>query len=166
MPGNLPADFVRRERVSDTLLEFERRIRERLLSVDESECWDLLANRPATRGGTSPYPAADPLPLRYETHDRVSLLRVVLPAAQNRACVACDLFGRCHCCGGLVFLYYALRETGVPNPMNWLALQLEPHLYLPDWELMQDNSTRITRKLRDFFEMHLERVSAEPEQEA
>ncbi len=152
-------DYIRRERIMDTLLEFERRIRERMLSIDSSECWDLLLNRAPAAAGANSSPSADPLPLRYETRDRVSLLRVVKPDGENRACLDCDLFGRSHCCGGLIFLYYALRETGVERPLDWLAVELEPGLYLPDWELMLQNSRRIARRLREYFEAHFDRVN-------
>jgi len=47
--------FIRRERVTDALLEFERRIRERMLSIDNSECWDLLLNRPPAAAGACPH---------------------------------------------------------------------------------------------------------------
>ncbi len=43
MSEDLTADFVRRERVTDALLEFDRRIRERVLPVNDSECWDVAA---------------------------------------------------------------------------------------------------------------------------
>ncbi len=162
MGEDLTSDFVRRERVTDALLEFDRRIRERVLPVNDSECWDVVLNRPPAPYGESPHDAADPLPLRYETREEVSLLRVIDGSAPNRACLICDLFGRSHCCGGLVFVYYALRDAGVRVPLDWLAIEIEPGLYLPDWEAMADNSWRISRKLRDYFEAHLERVSADP----
>ncbi len=149
------SDFVRRERITDALLEFERRIAERTLPTGDSECWDLLLNRPA--GGQ---PAAT-IPLRYETRADVSLLRVINPQVHSAVCLTCDLFGRNHCCGGLAFLYHALRAAGVGQPLEWLAVQIEPDLYLPDWELMADNSRRITQKLRDYFEAHLNFVSAD-----
>lgn len=151
-------DFLRRERVTDALLEFERRIRERTLPVDHAECWDVLLNR------TPAQEAADPLPLRYETRGGVSLLRVIEQAAENRACPECNLFGRSHCCGGLVFLYYALRDVGEGRPLEWLAVEVEPGLWLPDWELMLENSRWISHRLRDYFEARLERVSAEPQE--
>ncbi|HOK47227.1 MAG TPA: hypothetical protein PLA43_05790 [Bryobacteraceae bacterium] len=162
MGEDLTSDFVRRERVTDALLEFDRRIRERVLPVSDSECWDVVLNRPPAPRGEAPGDAADPLPLRYETRDEVSLLRVIDGSAPNRACLQCDLFGRSHCGGGLVFLYYALRDAGVPKPMEWLAVEIEPGLYLPDWEAMEENSRRIARKLRDYFEAHLKCVSADP----
>ncbi len=152
--------FIRRERITDALLEFERRIRERMLSIDNSECWDLLLNRPPVAPGACPPPAADPLPLRYETRDGVSLLRIIQPDALNRACLGCDLFGRSHCGGGLAFLYYLLRDAGVDKPLEWLAVELEPQLYLPDWGLMEENCRRISLRLRDYFEAHLDQVSA------
>jgi hypothetical protein len=161
MSENLTPDFVRRERVTDALLEFDRRIRERVLPVNHSECWDLLYDRSPAAYGERPHPQADPLPLRYETREEVSLLRVVDGAAPNRACLECDMFGRSHCGGGLVFVYYALRDAGVERPMDWLAVEMEPGLYLPDWELMLENGWRIERKLRDYFEAHLERVNGE-----
>jgi len=150
MSEGLGSDFLCRERIRDALRQFQQRIRERVLAIDESECRDLLLNRPATP--KCPPPAAHPLPLRYETHDGVSLLRVIVPEAENRACPQCDFFGRCHCGGGLLFLYYALRDAGVREPLEWLAVELAPNLYLPDWELMQENSGRILRKLREYFE--------------
>ncbi len=145
------SDFVRRERITDALLEFERRIRDGTLPVNHSECWQLVPNRDV-----------DPAPLRYETREEIPLLRVVDPAAPNHACLACDLFGRSHCCGGLVFLYCALRDAGVEDPMRWLAVEIEPGLWLPDWELMRDNTARIAHRLRDYFEAHLTNVSAAP----
>jgi hypothetical protein len=153
------ADFLRRERITDALLEFERRIEQQLLPVSHSECWDLLLNRAPNRGSQCPNPPADPLPLRYETHDGLSLLRVNEPSARNRACPDCDLFGRSHCCGGLVFLHYALRDAGVPRPFEWLAVEMEPGLYLADWQLMQENLHRILIALRAYLEANLERVS-------
>ena len=162
MSENHNSEFVRRERLTDALLEFERRIRERVLPVDQAECWDVLLNRPPTRTGEAPHDTGAPAPLRYETRDEVSLLRVIDPAAPNRACLECDLFGRLHCCGGLVFVYYALRDAGVEAPLDWLAVEVEPGLYLPDWELMLENTWRIARRMRDYFEAHLDRVSDEP----
>jgi hypothetical protein len=161
MSEELDADFVRRERVTDALLEFDRRIHERVLPTNHAECWDILLNRPPAPYGEQPHPQADPLPLRYETREQVGLLRVIDPAAPNRACLSCDLFGRSHCGGGLVFCYYALRDAGVEKPLEWLAVEIEPGLYLPDWELMLENSSRISRKLRDYFEAHLARVNGE-----
>ena len=161
MSDELTPDFVRRERVTDALLEFDRRIRERVLPINHAECWDILLNRPPAPYGEPPRDAADPLPLRYETREEVSLLRLIDAAAPNRACLECDLFGRSHCCGGLVFLYYALRDAGVARPLDWLAVEIEPGLYLPEWELMLDNAWRIERKLRDYFETHLGRVSGQ-----
>jgi hypothetical protein len=149
-------DFLRRERVTDAVLEFERRIRERSLAIDHSECWDVLLNRTPAR------PAADPLPLRYETRAEISLLRVIELASENLACPACNLFGRSHCCGGLVFLYYALRDAGEQRPLEWLGVEIEPGIWLPDWELMAENAYWITRRLRDYFEARLDRVSADP----
>ncbi len=155
------AEFLRRERITDALVEFERRIEHRLLPVNPSECWDLLLNRPPNRGTAGPNPPADPLPLRYETHEGLALLRVNDPAARNRACPDCELFGRSHCCGGLVFLYYALRDAGIANPFDWLAIEMEPGLYLPDWESMLGNKHRITVALMSYFEANLESVSGE-----
>lgn len=156
-------EFVRRERLTDALLEFERRIRERVLPVGQAECWDLLLNRPPTQTGEAPHEPGSPTPLRYETREEIVLLRVIDPAAPNRACLECDLFGRIHCCGGLAFLYYALRDAGVPSPLEWLTVEVEQDLYLPDWELMLENTWRISRRVRDYFEAHLDRVSAAPE---
>lgn len=164
MSENHHSEFVRRERLTDTLLEFERRIRERVLPVDQAECWDVLLNRAPTQTGEGPHEDGHPAPLRYETREEVGLLRVIDPAAPNRACLECDLFGRIHCCGGLVFLYYALRDAGVPQPLDWLAVEVEPGVYLPDWELMLENTWRISRRMRDFFEAHLNRISAAPDQ--
>jgi len=45
--------------------------------------------------------------------------------------------------------------------MDWLSVEIEPGLYLPDWELMLENGWRIERKLRDYFEAHLERVNGD-----
>jgi hypothetical protein len=160
MDEDFAADFVRRERITDALLEFERRIAERVLPVSEAECWDLLLNRASSRGGGSAVPHGAP-PLQYETHDGVALLRVVDPNAPNRACLVCDLFGRSHCCGGMAFLYYALRDAGVERPLGLLGVEIEPGLYLADWEMMLANSRLISQKLRDYFEAHLERVSAD-----
>ncbi len=156
-------DFLRRERITDAVLEFERRIEQRLLPVSHSECWDLLLNRAPNHGTACPNPPADPLPLGYETHDALPLLRVFDPRARNRACPDCELFGRSHCCGGLVFLYYALRDAGVPQPLEWLALELEPGLYLADWESMLENKHRILIALRAYLEANLDRVSATPD---
>jgi hypothetical protein len=152
------ADSLRRERIEDAVLEFERRINQRLLAVSYSECWDLLLNRPPNRGAATPNPPADPLPLRYETHDGLPLLRVNDPLARNRACPDCELFGQSHCCGGLVFLHYALRDVGVTRPLDLLALEVEPGLYLPDWEAMLENKHRILIALRAYLEMHAEKV--------
>ncbi|MGC9970982.1 MAG: hypothetical protein ABSE56_10360 [Bryobacteraceae bacterium] len=163
MCEDLTHDFMRRERVTDALLEFDRRIRERVLPVNHAECWDILLNRPPAPYGEHPHPQADPLPLRYETREEVSLLRVIDPAAPNRACLECDLFGQSHCGGGLVFVYYALRDAGVEKPLEWLAVEIEPGLHLPDWELMLENGWRISHKLRDYFEAHLEHVNGDPQ---
>ncbi len=162
MSEDSSANYIRRERLTDALLEFERRIHERLLATDDSECWDLLLNRPPANSGDSPHPAADPLPLRYETREGVSLLRIEQPDARNLACLNCDLFGRAHCGGGLAFLYYALRDAGCPEPLDRLAVPLEPGLYLPDWELMWENRRYILLKLRDFYEANLARVDGRP----
>jgi hypothetical protein len=152
-------DFLRHARINDALTEFDRRMVQQILPVSQSECWDLLLNRPPNRGTESPHPPADPLPLRYETHDGLALLRVVDGEAHNRACFQCDLFGRSHCCGGLVFLYYALRDSGVRRPLDWLAVEFDPGLYLPDWERMLENRHRILLSLRAHFEANLERVN-------
>jgi hypothetical protein len=157
------ADTLRRERTNDALAEFERRIQQRILPVSHSECWDLLLNRPPNLGTESPHPPADPLPLRYETHDGVALLRVSDPEAPNRACPECELFGRSHCCGGLVFLFYALRATGLTRPLDWVAVEIGPGLYLPDWELMLENEGRIRLALRAHFEANLDKVSGTPD---
>jgi hypothetical protein len=160
MGEDFASDFVRRERITDALVEFERRIRERVLPISGAECWDLLLNRASSpRGGAADPPEA--LPLRYETRDGVALLRVSDPATPNRACFGCNLFGRSHCCGGLVFLYYALRGAGVERPLDLLAVEIGPGLYLADWEMMLANSRLISQKLRDYFEAHLECVSAD-----
>lgn len=157
------ADLLRHERIEDALAEFERRIEQQVLPVSNSECWDLLLNRPPNRGAESPHPPADPLPLRYETHDGIALLRVDDAEAPNRSCLECELFGRSHCCGGLVFLHYSLRDSGVGQPLDWLALELEPGLYLPDWERMIDHERRILLALRAHFEANLERVNGQPD---
>ena len=157
------ADFLRRERIEDALVEFERRIAQQLLAASQSECWDLLLNRPPNRGTEGPHPPADPLPLRYETHDGLALLRVNDAEAPNRACLECELFGRSHCCGGLVFLHYALRDSGVRRPLEWLAVEFEPGLYLPDWELMDEHRRLILLALRAWFETNLSRVNGEPD---
>jgi hypothetical protein len=159
MGEDFAADFVRRERITDALLEFERRISERVLPVSEAECWDLLLNRASSQDG-----AADPCgapALRYEMRDGVALLRVVDPNTPSRVCLSCNLFGRSHCCGGMAFLYHALRDAGVERPLDLLGVELEPGLYLADWERMLANSRIISQKLRDYFEAHLERVSAD-----
>ncbi len=157
------ADILRRERVNDALAEFERRVVQQVLPVSQSECWDLLLNRPPNRGTESPHPSRGPLPLRYETHDGLALLRLNDAEAPNLACLECDLFGRSHCCGGLVFLHNALRDSGVRRPIEWLAVELEPGLYLPDWDLMQKNQRRIMLALRAYFEANLDHVSGEPD---
>jgi hypothetical protein len=153
------ADFVRRERITDALIEFERRIRERTLAVDNSECWDLLLNRPPVRDAGPPR-GAGPAPLRYETREGVRVLRVIEPGARNCACLTCDLFGRSHCCGGLTFLYYALRDSGISEPLSLVAVEVQPGLWLPDWELMAENSSRIAQVLWKYFEAHLASVDA------
>lgn len=160
MGEDFAADFVRRERITDALLEFERRIAERVLPVSEAECWDLLLNRASSPDGDAVEPPEAP-PLRYETRGGVALLRVVDPNAPNRACFGCNLFGRSHCCGGLMFLYYGLRGAGVERPLDLVAVEIEPGLYLADWEMMLANSRLISQKLRDYFEAHLECVSAD-----
>ncbi len=157
------AEYVRRERLTDTLLEFERRVRERVLAVDDGECFDILLNRPPTRTGEIPHESDAPAPFAYETREEVSLLRVIEPNAPNRACLECDLFGRIHCCGGLVFVYCALRDAGVKAPLELLAVEVEPGLYLPDWELMLENEYQIARRMRDYFEAHLDHIGAEPD---
>lgn len=145
-------DSLRRERLTDALVEFERRLEQRLLPVDGTECWDLLLDRSPNRGAEPPHPPADPLPLRYETRGGIAVLRSIAPDAANHACPDCELFGRSHCCGGLVFLYYALREAGVPRPLDRLALEIEPGLWLPDWERMDANRRLILLALKAYFE--------------
>jgi hypothetical protein len=86
------------------------------------------------------------------------------PDAVNRACPNCELFGRSHCCGGLVFLYYALRDAGVTDPMRRLAVDLAPGVYLADWEIMQEHAHEILGALRRYFEARLDQVSAAPEE--
>jgi hypothetical protein len=157
------SDFLRRERIADAVAEFERRIVQRLLPVSPSECWDLLLNRPPNHGTESPHPSDGPPPLRYETHDGIALLRVRESDAANRSCPNCELFGRSHCCGGLVFLYYALRDAGVGRPLDWMAVELEPGLYLPDWELMRENAGRIRLALRAHFDANIDKVDGEPD---
>ncbi len=157
------ADFIRRERVTDALLEFERRIHERVLPVSRSECWDILFNRVPSHGLDPPGRAVPAPALIYETRQGVPLLRVRERRAINHACVGCDLFGRSHCCGGLVFLYYALRDSGLEDPMSLLAVELEPGLYMADWELMAANSRGIMQALRAYFEAHLASVSDRPD---
>jgi hypothetical protein len=156
-------DTLRYERMNDALAEFGRRIEQQLLPVSETECWDLLLNRPPSRGAEGPHPPADPLPLRYETHDGLALLRILDPEAPNRACLSCDLFGRSHCCGGLVFLLYALRDAGVRRPVDWLAQEFEPGLYLADWDRMAHHQRRILLALRAHFEAHLDSISGQPD---
>lgn len=157
------ADFTRRERITDALLEFERRIRERVLPVGSSECWDILLNRLPSHGFEPPGPGVAQPPLVYETRVEVPLLRVLNGEAKNRACIGCDLFGRSHCCGGLVYLYYALRDVGIRDPLSLMAVEIEPGTYLPDWERMEENSHRIIHALRDYLEANLGAVSAEPD---
>ncbi len=147
--------FLTREHIGETLLEFERRIEQRLLPVSHSECWDLLLNRPPSRGAEPPNAPDDPVPLRYETREGGSLLHVIRPDARNRACAKCELFGQSHCCGGVVFLYYALRDSGVTRPLEWLAVEIEPGAYLPDWERMEENKHRILIALRAHLEVEL-----------
>lgn len=161
--SDLSADFIRRERITDALLEFERRIRDRALPLGSSECWDVLLNRLPSHGYDPPGTAMAHPPLYYETRMEVALLRVLNGSADNRACVGCDLFGRSHCCGGLVYLFYALRDAGVRDPLSLLAVEIEPQTYLPDWELMEENRHGIIRALRDYLESHLDSVSAEPD---
>lgn len=157
------ADFIRRERITDALLEFERRIRERVLPLDRAECWDILFNRLPSHGIDPPGKAVPAPALSYETREGVAMLRVEDGADENRACVGCDLFGRSHCGGGLVFLYYALREAGIADPLSLMAVEIEPGVYMPDWELMSDNSREIARGLREYFEAHLNAVSDRPD---
>jgi hypothetical protein len=157
------ADFARRERITDALLAFERRIRERTLPVGRTECWDVLYNRLPSHGLEPPGLAAPEPALFYETRLEVPLLRVRDAGEVNRACVGCDLFGRSHCCGGMVFLFYALRDAGIRDPMALLGLEIEPGLYMPDWELMDANSRPIVHALRDYLEANLGAVSAEPD---
>lgn len=152
------SDYNRRDHLTDTLLEFERRIQERVLAVDDSECYDLTLNRQPTLSGESPHAPGLPRPLCYETRAEVPVLRIVEPDAPNRACPDCDLFGQSHCCGGLLFLYYALRDAGEKEPMRWLAVEVAPGEYLPDWELMSENRRRILQRVRDYFEANLNRI--------
>lgn len=145
-------DPLRRDRLTEALAEFERRLEQRLLPVDSTECWDLLLDRTPNQGAEPPHPPADPLPLRYETRDGIAMLRLIAPGASNRACPDCELFGRAHCCGGLVLLYYALREAGVPHPLDRLALEVEPGLWVPDWERMDANRRLILLALKAYWE--------------
>lgn len=157
------ADFLRRERITDALLEFERRIRDRVLPLGSSECWDVLLNRLPSHGYDPPGTAVGHPSLVYETRMEVALLRVLNGNAENRACLGCDLFGRSHCCGGLVYLYYALRDAGVRDPLSMLAVEIEPQTYLADWELMEENRHHIIRALRDYLEANLHSVSPDPD---
>jgi len=157
------ADFIRRERVTDALLEFERRIRERTLPLDQAECWDILYNRLPSHGVDPPGKAAPAPALSYETREGVSMLHVRQPGGENRACIGCDLFGRSHCGGGLVFLYYALREAGVADPLSLMTVEIEPGVYMPDWELMADHSRTLMHHLREYFEANLSAVSDRPD---
>ncbi len=145
-------ESLRSEHLTEALAEFERRLEERVLPADHSECWDLLLNRAPSHGAEPPHHAADPLPLRYETQNEIPVLRLFAPDAPNLACPGCELFGRAHCCGGLVFLYYALRDAGVPNPMERLALEIEPGLWVPDWERMDENRRLILLGLKAYLE--------------
>jgi hypothetical protein len=63
----------------------------------------------------------------------------------------------------LVFLHYALRDSGVRRPIEWLAIEFEPGLYLPDWDLMLEHRRLILLALRAWFETNRDRVSGEPD---
>jgi len=56
-----------------------------------------------------------------------------------------------------------LRDAGVPQPLEWLAVELESGLYLADWEAMLENKHRILIALRAHLEANLDRVSATPD---
>jgi hypothetical protein len=146
------SDFLRRERLEDALREFRRRLEQRVLAADPSECWDLLLNRPPSHGLEPPHSVADPLPLRYETRNEIPVLRVFAPESPNRACPGCELLGRSHCCGGLVFLYYALRDAGVPRPLDRLALEIESGVWVADWERLDENRRLILLALRAYLD--------------
>jgi hypothetical protein len=49
------------------------------------------------------------------------------------------------------------------RPLDWCAVEIEPGLYLPDWELMLENEGRIRLALRAHFEANLDKVSATPD---
>jgi hypothetical protein len=144
---------VRRDRGRHAIGEFERRILERALAIDGSECVDLLRNCPSgvtRRNGDENKPPA----LEYVTlHGRI-LLRVNDLERENRACAECELFGLTHCCGGLGFLVWALANAGVARPAELLAdawPSAGPGMYAPNWEKMERNLEVVRQSLRRFF---------------
>lgn len=152
-------DDLRRDRVRDCIGEFERRIRERILAVDGSECRDLLRNSPPGVTGRNGNEAKGPA-IEYIATNGQSLLKINDPDRTNRACLECELFGRNHCCGGLVFLLWVLREVGITRPATLLADPLPgaPGIYRPNWEKMEQNLELLHDAMERFFEDHLEHV--------
>lgn len=150
---------LRRERARHCIGEFERRIRERILSADGSECQDFLRDCPprvARRNGHEQKPRA----FEYLDVDGRIFLRVNDPGRENRACLECELFGRNHCCGGLAFLVWALRQSGISRPAEMLA-DAVPGLrgvYCPNWETMETNLEEVRAAMERFFEQRLDQV--------
>lgn len=152
-------DDIRRERAGHCIGEFQRRILERMLPVDGSECQDFLRNCPphvARRNGQERKPRA----FEYVTMDGLTLLRINDLERENRACLGCELFGRNHCCGGLAFLVWVLRQSGIARPAELLADHLPglPGFYSPSWEKMEANLEIIRAAMESFFEQRLHHV--------
>ncbi len=148
-------DF-RHEQARHCIGEFERRIRERILSVDGSECQEFLRDCPprvARRNGHEQKPRA----FEYLTANGRVFLRVNAPERNNEACLACELFGRNHCCGGLAFLVWVLAQTGVVRPAELFADTIAgaPGVYAPNWEKMEANLAIILSAMEHFFENRL-----------
>lgn len=153
-------DDLRRERMRHCIGEFERRIRERVLSIDGTECQDLLRNCPPgllRRNGNE----SKERPFEYITVGGETLLKINDPGRANRACPECELFGRNHCCGGLVFLAWALYEAGVERPAELLADRVPgpSDLYRPNLEKMEEKLELLRTAMERFFEDRLEHIS-------
>ena len=63
----------------------------------------------------------------------------------------------------LFFCTMRCATPACPRPLEWLAVEVEPGLYLPDWETMGENRHRILVALRACLEENVHRVSGVPD---
>lgn len=143
---------LRELRIEDALIEFERRIRAATLSADSSECQALLKQQGQKE--------TEPAPLAYISRLGPSMLRIASRNGHNKFCLSCELFGKMHCCGGLAFLFYVLKEMGQEKPEELLCDPVDEAagLYLPDWDKMEANLPLILSLLRAYWQRHRDRI--------